>query len=228
MRVVFAALGLLLLIAGPVAAQAPTIAPATDIVAPGAAVAVSINGVPGRFFAVIGSATNAGFSYGGIPLAVGPDVIVLAQGMLDGTGGAVVSVTPPFVGTTLDRYYLQAATSASADFLPLEASEGKVLRNQDLVSGLVGPQGPPGPAGPQGAMGPQGPTGLQGPVGPGGAQGDQGPPGPAGAAGATGPQGPPGPQGAAGAPGTQGDQGPPGPVGPTGATGPAGPPGPPG
>jgi hypothetical protein len=123
-------------LAGRAAAQ-PALAPAADVVAPGTPVAVTVTGAPGRHFALLGSATNAGFSYGGVALAVGADLVILGQGVLDATGTAVASVTPPFLGSTLDRYYLQAVTSPSPGFLPLEASAGRVVRNRDATSGIV-------------------------------------------------------------------------------------------
>lgn len=183
----------LLLTARAASAQAPVIQPASDQIAPGQSVNVTLTGVSGAHFAVIGSATNAGFSYAGVALAVGNDVVVLASGVLGGSGSVTVAITPPFLGTTLDRYYLQGATAASPSFAGLEPSNGVVLRNADLVSGLagpVGPAGPPGPTGPAGATGPQGLTGPQGTPGPTGATGPQGP---TGLTGATGPQGPAGP-----------------------------------
>jgi hypothetical protein len=85
---------------------------------------------------LIGSTVGSGFTYGGVPLAVGPDVVILAMGVLDGTGRAVVAFTPPFAGTTLDRYYLQAATSTSTSFLPLQVSPGRIVRNADLLGGM--------------------------------------------------------------------------------------------
>jgi len=153
------------------AAQAPAIVPGTENVAPGASVAVTITGTPGQFFAIIGSSTNAGINFGGVALSVGADVALLAQGVLDGAGSAVVSITPPFRGTTLDRYYIQGATSPSNTFLPVAVTSGRVLRNLDLVSGLSGPVGPAGPVGPVGPAGPvgqtgaTGATGIQGPAG---------------------------------------------------------------
>ena len=84
-------------------------------------------------------------------------------------------------------------------------------RRWNYCSGLVGPQGIPGPRGPVGPAGPAGPTGATGPVGPVGPIGPAGPTGATGATGATGPIGPTGPQGEIG------------PTGPTGATGPTGP-----
>ena len=166
-----------------------------DVVAPGGSVTATVTGPPGQFWGIVGSSVNAGLSYGGFALAVGLDFRILAQGVLDGSGQATVSLTPPFRGTVLDRYYFQAGTSPSPSFLPLSLSPGRVVRNADLLSGLVGPAGPAGPAGPGGPAGPPG-----GPVGP------AGPPGPAGAA------GPPGPPGLMGPPGPNG-------VVPTNATG---------
>ncbi|MEZ5294403.1 MAG: hypothetical protein R2745_25210 [Vicinamibacterales bacterium] len=143
-------------------------------VTPGASVTLTVTGRPGEAFAVLGSSVNAGLSYAGQALALGPDFSVIASGVLDGGGRADVAFHPPFVGTTLDRYYVQAATSPSPAFSPLSLSPGLVLRNADLVSGLSGPAGPAGPAGPQGAMGPAGPQGATGPAGPTGPQGPAG------------------------------------------------------
>jgi hypothetical protein len=148
-----------------------------DEVSPGSSVTATVTGPPGQNFVIVGSAVNAGMSYGGMALSVGPDVAILALGVLDSTGQTVVALTPPFQGSVLDRYYLQAATSPSSVFIPPALSAGRVVRNADLLSGLVGPQGPPGPTGPQGlpgATGPIGPTGAVGPVGPAGAQGPPG------------------------------------------------------
>jgi hypothetical protein len=155
-------------------AQAPTLAVVTDVVAPGAAVTATLTGPPGQFYALLGSTVGAGFSFAGQNLAVGPDVAILAAGQFDGSGQVAVPVTAPFLFTTLDRYYLQAATSPSAGFTPLALSPGRILRNADLVGSLVGPPGPPGPPGlpgPQGVPGPIGPPGPQGPPGPSGTQG---------------------------------------------------------
>jgi len=109
-----------------------------------------------------------------------------------------VTFTPPFAGSTLDRYYVQAATSGSPSFIPIAVSPSVVLRNNDVVGGVVGTPGPAGPSGPAGATGPAGPAGATGAQGP---QGVAGPVGPTGATGATGPQGAQGPQGPAGASG---------------------------
>lgn len=156
------------------AAQTPSLAPAVENVAPGASVAVTITGPAGQLFVLAGSTTNAGFNYAGTQFALGADVVILAQGQLDGAGMAVVSITPPFRGTILDRYYLQAVTSTNPSFAPHAASAGRVLRNSDLVSGLVGPAGPQGPTG---ATGLTGLTGAPGPTGATGATGAQGPAG---------------------------------------------------
>ena len=201
-----------LLVTLSVAASAPAqpvVNVTPDIAAPGATVSVMISGVPGQHFALLGSSTKAGMTYAGVSLSVGADFAILALGVLDGTGQTVVGVTPPFLLTSLDRYYLQAVTSPSGSFLTIQVSASRVLRNADLVGSLVGAAGPAGPMGP---VGPAGPTGPAGPGGPAGAQGPVGPQGPAG---------PVGPQGPAG---MQGVSGPGGPAGPVGPVGPAGPP----
>jgi hypothetical protein len=108
------------------------------MVAPGGTVTVRVTGPAGQHFAVIGSSMNSGFTYGGVPLAVGNDVAILVQGVLDGTGQATLGVIPPFAGTSLDRYYLQAVTSTSASFLPPTPSAGLVIRNRDASSAVTG------------------------------------------------------------------------------------------
>ena len=69
----------------PAAAQT-SFAVSPSAVGPGEAVTADISGPGGHHFAVIGSAVNAGMAYGGVPLAVGIDVVILAQGRLDGSG----------------------------------------------------------------------------------------------------------------------------------------------
>lgn len=162
-------------------AQVPQLAVSNTVVSPGASVLVTLNGPPGQSFALVGSSTNAGFQFSGVQFSVGVDVAILSTGTLDSGGVAQLSVVAPFRGSTLDRFYLQAAFSATPAFASLTLSNGVVVRNGDLVGGLVGSPGPPGL---QGAVGP---AGSQGPTGP------PGPPGPAGSSGATGPQGPAGP-----------------------------------
>jgi hypothetical protein len=112
----------------------PTLTVSQTIVTPGSSVNATVVGPPNQFFAIIGSAVNSGFSHGGVALAVGPDVVILATGTLSGAGQAVVPVTPPFNGTTLDRYYVQAATATTTNFVPLQASAGVILRNADDVA----------------------------------------------------------------------------------------------
>ena len=125
---------------------------------------------------------------------------ILSVGVIGGSGSLEVPVTPPFQLTALDRYYVQAATSASPSFLPITVSAKVVLRNNDVTGGLIGAPGPQGPAGPAGAQGPSGPQGAAGspgaagPIGPQGLTGLTGPAGPAGATGATGATGPDGRQ----------------------------------
>jgi hypothetical protein len=147
------------LFASSAAAQPTQLMLSPEVATPSAAVTATITGPPGFQFALLGSTVGAGFTYGGVALAVGADVTVLAVGTLDGNGVAVRHFAPPFVGTTLDRFYVQAAVSPSASFLPLQASAGRIVKNADVVAGVVGPQGPPG------AMGPAGPTGATGPAG---------------------------------------------------------------
>lgn len=131
--------------AGAAFAQSPTLAVATLVATPGNAVTATVTGVAGQFYAVLGSAVGSGLAYGGVDLAVGSDVVLLATGILNGAGTATVSVTPPFRGTTIDRYYLQAATSSVATFVPLAVSTSVVIRNADVVplpvSAIVNPNG---------------------------------------------------------------------------------------
>lgn len=132
-------LAVLLTTCGTVAWAQTTLTADPGIVGPGGTVSLRVTGPAGQRFAVIGSAVNSGFSYAGVALAVGSDVVILAQGVLDGTGVATLGVIPPFNGTTLDRYYLQAVTSPSAAFNPLSPSAGVVIRNRDASgSGITG------------------------------------------------------------------------------------------
>ena len=131
-----------------------------------------LQSAPGAFYAVLGSTVNDGGAFARENLKLNRDVVLLSTGTLDGAGQATVGVKPPFVGTVLDRFYLQAATSFSARFDTLETSEAAVVRNGDLVKGL---EGPPGPAGPEGPVGPIGPVGPAGPAGPQGLTGPRGP-----------------------------------------------------
>lgn len=183
-RVLAAAVVASLVVNGQAYAQAPTAQLSRVVVAPGTSTTVTVTGAPGESFALLGSSKGSGFAFGGIAFAVGPDFQVLAIGTLDGTGRAFVTVTPPFAGTELDRYYVQAATSPSPGFSPLQLASGNVILNADLsalaTTAGVGPQGPTGPVGPQGPQGSQGPSGAAGPQGP---KGDPGVAGPAGASG---------------------------------------------
>jgi len=126
-------------------AQSPAIALAPSIVVPGVATTAVVTGPPGSFFAILGSSTNAGFSYGGVALRVGSDVQLLATGTLNTSGNATVAVVAPFLGTTLDRFYLQAVVSPSSTFRPPTGSANAVIRNADLVGQMQGPAGPPDP-----------------------------------------------------------------------------------
>jgi hypothetical protein len=161
----------LLVATASLAAAQTTLTVSTDVVTPGSSVTATVTGPPGQFYAIIGSSVGSGVSYGGVALGVGTDFAILANGALDGTGSVSLPLAPPFRGSVLDRYYIQAATSPSPAFNPLSVSTGIVLRNGDLVGGLTGAPGPTGPAGPPGApggTGPMGPSGAAGPPGPAG------------------------------------------------------------
>lgn len=153
-----------LALALPASAQPSLTVAARDVV-PGRSVAMTVTGTPGQNYAVLGSAMGAGFSFGGTRLSLGVDVVIYARGVIDGTGTATVSLTPPFQFTTLDRYYVQAVMATSPSFQGLSASNSVVLRNNDLVGGLAGQVGPAGPPGPPGPAGPQGPPGTSAALG---------------------------------------------------------------
>ena len=134
------------LVAASAAAQ-PTVALSSTVVAPGESVAVTVTGAPGAFYALLGSSVDDGESFARAGLKVRHDVAIVATGTLDGAGEAALNVKPPFLGTVLDRFYFQAATSFSSKFDTLEFSAAAIVRNGDLVKGLEGPVGPQGPAG---------------------------------------------------------------------------------
>ena len=128
---------------------------------------------------MLGSTVNEGFSYAGVALGVGRDVVILARGVLDGSGQAQAGGSAPLRGDrpgpvhTCKPSPLQRPSSCRFR-RRLHASCG----NGDVVLGLPGTAGPAGPTGPSG---PQGPAGAAGPTGPIGPAGPQGLPGPAGA-----------------------------------------------
>ena len=103
--------GLVVLMGTRGAAAQPTLTASATTVTPGAPVTVNITGTPGQQYALLGSSVGAGMAYAGVNLRVGLDFVILSIGAIDGTGSVSVNVTPPFVGTTLDRYYLQAVMS---------------------------------------------------------------------------------------------------------------------
>lgn len=131
--------GLVVCLAGAAAAQ-PTITSSAINVTPGDTVTLTVSGTAGQNYAVIASAVGAGFSYGGVALAVGPDVQIISQGVIGGTGSVAIGFTPPFLGTALDRYYVQAVTATNASFVPPVPSEGLILHNAEALtpSGQMG------------------------------------------------------------------------------------------
>jgi hypothetical protein len=112
-------------------AFAQSLTAASNVVPSGGSTNVTASGNPNQQYAVIASTTNSGFSYAGVPLAVGPDVQVLAIGALDGAGQAVVPVTPPFPAR--DRYYVQAVFSNDG-FASITPSNFVVLVNYQAAS----------------------------------------------------------------------------------------------
>ena len=57
-------------LATPAVAQPPQLTVSTTVVDPGVSVGVTIQGTPGRQFALVGSTTGAGLEYGGVALAL--------------------------------------------------------------------------------------------------------------------------------------------------------------
>ena len=104
-RQILASLPVAFLALGATAFAQPTLTLSADIVTPGLATVATVTGPAGQHFAVIGSSAKAGLSHAGVALAVGPDLAILALGVLDGTGQATINITPPFLLTALDRYY---------------------------------------------------------------------------------------------------------------------------
>lgn len=122
---------LILLLSAVTAAQAQTATPANYIVGAGGTVNVTLSGTAGAQYAVIGSLTNSGFAYAGVNLSVGTDVQILAVGVLDGAGQAVVPVSPPFPAQ--DRFYGQAVFTQNG-FASIVPSSGFVLVNNQVGS----------------------------------------------------------------------------------------------
>lgn len=128
-------------------AHAQNISVPTYIVDPGGILNVTVTGPAGHNFALIGSSANSGFSYAGTSLAVGTDVVILALGVLDAAGQAVVPVRPPFPGR--DRYYLQGATSTAGNFIPFTAGNSVTLINAEVarllmpIGGIISHNGTP-------------------------------------------------------------------------------------
>jgi hypothetical protein len=125
-------------------AFAQSITPASYVVPTGGTTNITVSGPAGQQFGLIGSTTNGGFSYAGVNLQVGPDVQVLTIGTLDGSGQAVVPVTPPFPAR--DRYYVQAVLTPDG-FTTINPTNGVVLINYQVaalfmpIGGLVSSTG---------------------------------------------------------------------------------------
>jgi hypothetical protein len=125
-------------------AAAQTLAASTHVVAVGGTTNLILGGTAGQQFAIIASATNTGLAYAGVSLAVGTDVQVVTIGALDGSGAAVVPVSPPF--PSRDRFYYQAVFTTDG-FGSITPSNGIVLINAQeariylSVGGGVNPNG---------------------------------------------------------------------------------------
>lgn len=123
------AMAAVLLTASAAIAQ-PTITGATPLMPnPGVPVSITVSGTAGQSFAVIGSTTWSGFSYAGVNLAVGTDVIIHGTGVLNGSGQGTVSFTPPFPAR--DRYYVQAVTSPDGFATITPSSRLTIVNNQE-------------------------------------------------------------------------------------------------
>ena len=108
----------------------PTITAATPLMPnPGVPVSITVTGTAGQSFAVIGSTTWSGFSYAGVNLAVGTDVIIHGTGVLNGSGQGTVTFTPPFPAR--DRYYVQGVTSANGFATITPTSRLTLVNNQE-------------------------------------------------------------------------------------------------
>src|SRR5699024_1962244 len=112
-------LSLILSLGSVYSAAAQTTLSATPAVVPaGAAATITVTGPPGHFIGIGGSSVGAGLSFGGVALALGNDAQVITTFQLDGSGQATIAFTPPFNGTFLDRFYLQAVSSPSPSLVP--------------------------------------------------------------------------------------------------------------
>ena len=204
------------------AAQAPTLSVSQSNVVPGASVTLTVAGPAGERYTIIASVVGAGGTYAGQALAVGADYVVVAHGVLDGSGLAVVPFTPPFLGSVLDRAYIQAATSASPTSCPWPCRRVRCCATTTwsrVWRARPAPARPGGPEGPMGALGLTGATGLTGADGQrarrvqrgrqvSGVAGVAGPTGLTGSTGLTGLAGPTGPTGLTGPTGMTGMMGP--------------------
>jgi hypothetical protein len=92
----------------------PSLSLDRDVVTPGTPVTATIDGEPDQYLALLGSSVGAGLAHAGVSLSVGADFAILAYGVVDRSGQAVVGVVPPFFFSVLDRYYIRTATSRSS------------------------------------------------------------------------------------------------------------------
>ena len=97
----------------------------------------------GLYWALVGSRFDNGLVYGGVALAVGPDVQILGTGFFDPSGTVAVPFTPP-LGNGLDVFFLQAVSASSPNFLPPSPSNSVALRPRGFYTDT--PRSPPASA----------------------------------------------------------------------------------
>lgn len=144
-RLVFA-LSVALCASGVAQAQPPefSVQLNTHVVPQGGTVDVTITGPP-LYYAVIGSQTNSGFSYGGLDLGVGPDVTVLDTGRIV---SGPVTVTVPARVAQRDRYYIQVVLSPNPAYTVLTVqSRSHPVVNEQVAALMMPLAGRVGPAG---------------------------------------------------------------------------------
>ena len=96
-------------------------------VPPGASVTAVVTGTPGQAWGLGGSFSGSGLVYAGLPLALGTDAVALGYGVLDASGVAAVTFTPP-IGPTTPLYYVQAITAADLSFAGAQPTQSITLR----------------------------------------------------------------------------------------------------
>lgn len=143
-------------------------------------------------FSVADDTLNARLSLNGLTLEIDQSATTIKLIDItedDGIGTIVFAVAPDAPNQTAITSTIQNHPGEDPPTVTLVRNVEQTVLNSKIeqvrdailpITGLVGPQGDPGPTGNTGAQGPQGNTGPQGPQGDPGPQGPQGPAGPAG------------------------------------------------